>query len=129
MAIKGVTSHGVAYQGSEPDVTVKSVHYSSSVELQEKAVADNGKGGMRIIPKKQEEAQDKEAIKKAVEKINKKMADTECQYGIHEATNRVTIKIIDKESREVIREFPPEKTLEMITKAWELAGILVDEKR
>ena len=28
----------------------------------------------------------------------------------------------------MIREFPPEETLDMIAKAWELAGILVDEK-
>ena len=48
---------------------------------------------------------------------------------IHEKTNRITIKIVDKKTKEVIREFPPEETLDMIAKAWELAGILVDEKR
>ena len=57
------------------------------------------------------------------------MSNSEVQFGIHEATNRVTIKIIDKETKEVIKELPPEKTLDMIAKAWELAGILVDEKR
>ena len=39
------------------------------------------------------------------------------------------MKIVDKDTKKVIRELPPEKTLDMIAKAWELAGILVDEKR
>ena len=70
-----------------------------------------------------------EQIKKAVEQMNKKMMNSEVLFGIHEKTNRVTIKIVDKESKEVIKELPPEKTLDMIAKAWELAGLLVDEKR
>ncbi len=35
---------------------------------------------------------------------------------------------MDKETKEVIKEFPPEKTLDMIARIWEMAGILVDEK-
>ena len=70
-----------------------------------------------------------EQIKKAVENINKNMSNSEAVFGIHEGTNRVTIKIVDKDTREVIKELPPEKTLDMIAKAWELAGILVDERR
>ena len=68
-------------------------------------------------------------IKKAVEALNKKMAHSEAVFGIHDATNRVTIKIVDKDTKEVIRELPPEKTLDMIAKVWELAGMLVDERR
>lgn len=70
-----------------------------------------------------------EQIKKAVENLNKNLSNSEAIFGIHDATNRVTIKIVDKETKEVIKEIPPEKTLDMIAKAWELAGILVDEKR
>lgn len=70
-----------------------------------------------------------EQIRKAVEKLNKSMPNSEAVFGIHEKTNRVTIKIVDKGTKEVIRELPPEKTLDMIAKVWELAGILVDEKR
>ncbi|MBE5964194.1 MAG: flagellar protein FlaG [Lachnospiraceae bacterium] len=68
-------------------------------------------------------------IKQAVSDINRKMSSTVAEFGYHEGTNRVTIKIKDKETNEVIKELPPEKTLEMIEKAWELAGLLVDEKR
>lgn len=71
-----------------------------------------------------------EQIKKAVEQLNKKMSDrSEAVFGIHEGTNRVTIKIVDKTTKETIKELPPEKTLDMIAKVWEMAGILVDEKR
>lgn len=73
--------------------------------------------------------QTNEQIRKTVEELNKKMMNSEAVFGIHDETNRVTIKIVDKETKEVIRELPPEKTLDMIAKAWELAGILVDERR
>ena len=70
-----------------------------------------------------------ETIRRAVENINKNLKDSEAIFGMHEKTNRVTIKIVNKETKEVIKELPPEKTLDMIAKAWELAGLLVDEKR
>lgn len=70
-----------------------------------------------------------EQIRKAVEQLNRNMQNTEAVFGIHEDTNRVTIKILDKSTKEVIKELPPEKTLDMIAKVWELAGLLVDERR
>ncbi len=70
-----------------------------------------------------------EQIRKAVEQMSKNMAHSEAVFGIHEGTNRVTIKIVDKDTKEVIKELPPEKTLDMIAKVWEMAGILVDERR
>ena len=70
-----------------------------------------------------------QGTEKAVEQLNKNMSHSEAVFGIHEATNRVTIKIVDKDTHKVIKELPPEKTLDMIAKVWELAGILVDEKR
>lgn len=70
----------------------------------------------------------KETVQQAISDINKKLNNTECVFGVHEKTNRITIQIIDKESKKVIKEVPPEKTLDMIAKVWELAGILVDEK-
>ncbi len=76
-----------------------------------------------------QEQANNEQIRKAVEKLNKNMAHSEAVFGIHEDTHRVTIKIVDRNTKEVIRELPPEKTLDMIAKVWELAGIMVDEKR
>ncbi len=70
-------------------------------------------------------------IKNAISKANNKMKThrTRCEFSYHEATNRVSIKVYDKETEEIIREIPPEEALEMIEKMWELAGLLVDEKR
>ncbi len=70
-----------------------------------------------------------EALKRAVEEINKNVVNSEAVFGVHDSTNRVTIKIVDKKTKEVLKEYPPEKTLDMIAKVWELAGLLVDEKR
>lgn len=77
----------------------------------------------------QDDEKNFENIKKAVDNLNKNMKNTSAIYGIHEGTNRVTIKIVDKQTKEVIKELPPEKTLDMISKVWEMAGMLVDEKR
>ena len=70
-------------------------------------------------------------LKKAIAEMNEKInnMNQEAVFGIHEKTNRVMIKILDKETKEIIKEFPPEKTLDMIASIWEMAGILVDEKR
>lgn len=73
----------------------------------------------------------KEKVESAIRDINAKIrpTHTECQFSYHEATKRISIKVLDQDSGEVIREIPPEKTLDMIAKTLELAGILVDEKR
>lgn len=88
----------------------------------EKGQSENGEQG-------KEQQGNLEQIRKAVEKLNKNLSDSEAVFGIHEDTNRVTIKIVDKSTKEVIKELPPEKTLDMIAKVWELAGILIDERR
>ncbi|MCM1258751.1 MAG: flagellar protein FlaG [Roseburia sp.] len=69
-----------------------------------------------------------EAMRKAVEQINKNVKNSEAIFGIHDGTNRVTIKIVDRDTKKVLKEFPPEKTLDMIAKVWEMAGLMVDEK-
>ncbi len=70
-------------------------------------------------------------IKNAVDHANQTMrhSKTKCEFSYHEETKRVSIKVIDAETEEVIREIPPEETLEMLSKMWELAGLMVDEKR
>ena len=71
-----------------------------------------------------------EQLKKAIEQFNSSSGNnSEAVYGIHDGTNRVTIKIVDKDTKKVIKELPPEKTLDMIARVWEMAGILIDEKR
>lgn len=70
-------------------------------------------------------------LKNAISMANNKMkiSRTRCEFSYHEETKRVSIKVLDSETQEVIREIPPEQTLDMIQRMWDLAGILVDEKR
>jgi len=70
-------------------------------------------------------------IKDAVDKVNQKIvpSKTRCEFAYHEDTNRISIKVIDQATEETIREIPAEETLDMLSKIWELAGLMVDEKR
>lgn len=113
--------------GIEPskkvDQTTKVVENTQS-KGQENTTADNAQ------QEEQEHITPAEQVRRVVENLNKfKLANSEAVFGIHDGTHRVTIKIVDKKTTEVIKELPPEKTLDMIAKVWEIAGILVDEKR
>ena len=85
------------------------------------------------VQKKEEVTPDK--VKEAVDDINKKIKQanplhhTSCSFKYHDDTNRISITVKNTDTDEIIREIPPEKALDMIAKAWELAGLMVDEKR
>lgn len=67
----------------------------------------------------------------AIEKTNKVIEGTTCsfKYSVHDVTKKIMVKVIDRETQEVIKEFPPEKILDMVAKMWEVAGIMIDERR
>lgn len=99
------------------------------MEISNQVVAKSAESNTNQNDNQQDDEKNLENIKKAVDNLNKNMKNTSAIYGIHEGTNRVTIKIVDKQTKEVIKELPPEKTLDMISRVWEMAGMLVDEKR
>lgn len=76
-----------------------------------------------------------EKVKAAVEDLNKQVRQvstikhTQLSFKYHDDTNRISITVKDSDTDEVIREIPPEKALDMLAKAWELAGLMVDERR
>ncbi len=115
---------------ADMDVTVATVErpVDNTTLVVGNAGEADGQGGQGAGGREQQPQQSQESVKKMVDQLNKKMSNSEAIFGIHEDTNRVTIKIVDKETKEVIKEYPPEKTLDMIAKVWEMAGILVDEK-
>lgn len=116
-------------QVEKPEVSVDSTVQTAERVDKTTSVVENAQSKGQNNSSAEQEQPSNEQIKKAVEKLNKNMVNSEAVFGIHEGTNRVTIKIVDRDTKEVIKELPPEKTLDMIAKAWELAGILVDEKR
>ncbi|MBO5032920.1 MAG: flagellar protein FlaG [Lachnospiraceae bacterium] len=102
---------------------------TQSVQPDKKDVAAvYGKQKSDIKLPDEKKSADNEQIRKTIENIKAQLPNSEVKFGIHEKTDRVTIKLVDKKTKEVIKEFPPEKTLDMIAKCMELAGMLVDEK-
>lgn len=74
---------------------------------------------------------DEHEVIEAIEKANKhiKTFDRKLEFSIHEGTKQIMVKVINTENDTVIREIPSEKILDMVAHIWEVAGILVDEKR
>ena len=129
---KSVTYNDMAKQNAQREV--KAVQPKETVAKPKKQteaaapVAAEVKGNNQEQPK-EEIVSNK--MKDAIDKVNAKIvpSKTRCEFSYHEDTKRVSIKVIDQNTEEVIREIPPEETLDMLSKMWELAGILIDERR
>lgn len=144
MAIEAMKGAGMSYAGSSSASDVKAESQAKvetasnaatsddlmkkTIQIDTKETDKNGKDGNRDDSQAQQTISENSQIRKAVDEINKKAHNSEAVFGIHEATNRVTIKIVDKDTKKVLKEYPPEKTLDMIAKVWEMAGLLVDQK-
>ena len=105
---------------------------SADAAVISKANQQNTGSGSSEDDKEQEQEKQlsEKQLKQRISDLNRRLNNnTIAEFGYHDETNRVTIKIVDKDTKETIREIPPEKTLDLIAKAWELAGILVDERR
>ena len=142
MGIEAIKGAGMSYQASvsAPEVKAEAAHKVEVAEapqvseniakdtmaMNTKEASGEGSGGN---PQPGSPEAKQAQIKRAVEEINKKANNSEAVFGVHEGTNRVTIKIVDKQTKEVIKEFPPDKTLDMIARVWEMAGLMVDERR
>ena len=142
MGIEAIKGAGMSYQASvsAPEVKAEAAHrveVAEAPQVSESIAKDtmamntkdvSGEGAGSNEQSGSAEAQSAQ-IKRAIEEINKKANNSEAVWGVHEDTNRVTIKIVDKQTKKVIKEFPPDKTLDMISRVWEMAGLMVDEKR
>lgn len=146
MAIEAVSGAVMTYQGSSSDtVVVRNFNLRADTEQNVDASEKIARETMNFDTKQADAdsedsgntsqayeggGKNNKQLQEAVEKFKKSMNEkTEAVFGIHEGTNRVTIKIVDKDTKDVLKEYPPEKTLDMIQKVWEMAGIMVDEKK
>ena len=143
MAIEAMKGAGMSYAGSSSASDVKAESQAKvetasnaaasddlmkkTIQIDTKETDKNGKDGNRDDSQAKQTISENSQIRKAVDEI-KKAHNSEAVFGIHDATNRVTIKIVDKDTKKVLKEYPPEKTLDMIAKVWEMAGLLVDKK-
>lgn len=144
MAIEAMKGAGMSYAGSSSASDVKAESQAKvetasntaasddlmkkTIQIDTKETDKSGKDGNRDDSQAKQTISENSRIRKAVDEINKKAHNSEAVFGIHDATNRVTIKIVDKDTKKVLKEYPPEKTLDMIAKVWEMAGLLVDKK-
>ena len=126
-------SNSFAAQGSTASIQTSPVSNVNSVEaVEEPVIEESDVRGNRVQEALTDDGDgtaSEKQLKEAVSKINKSLGNTEAVFGFHDKTHRVTIKLLDKETHKVVKEIPAEKTLDLIAKAWEMAGILVDEKR
>ncbi len=141
MAIEAASKTVMAYQGrtpapEAPQVNIEIAEKSNTAAMAEteKSASDTGEAVLNenaSTNRTVEEAVSQpgaESLRKAAEEIKKNAKNSEVVFGVHDATNRVTIKIVDRDTQKVLKEYPPEKTLDMIAKVWEMAGLMVDEK-
>ena len=144
MAIEAMKGAGMSYAGSSSASDVKAESQAkvetasnaaasddlmkNTIQIDSKETDKNGNDGNRDDSQAKQTISENSQIRKAVDEINKKAHNSEAVFGIHDATTRVTIKIVDKDTKKVLKEYPPEKTLDMIAKVWEMAGLIVDKK-
>ena len=76
------------------------------------------------------DSEDEVAVQSEAAGVNAS-SDDNANISVNEASEAENdeVAFTDGDTDEVIREIPSEKALKMLEKAWEIAGILVDEKR
>jgi flagellar protein FlaG len=134
--MSGAAYHDAAKVSGKTNVDVNTVpDLAANINVTEVAAAakisgGNPAGNEQNNGQKESSASEKQ-IKDAIFKANNKLkiSRTRCEFSYDEETKRVSIKVFDEDTKEIIKEIPPEETLRMIEKMWELAGILVDERR
>lgn len=145
MAIEGIgaTNNSVSYtdmmkQNVSREVKVSQPQPQPKTKEAEEYVKKSGSSSTANVPTEDKgmaaETEKENAtskMKDAIDKVNKKIEPTKtrCEFSYHEETKRISIKVIDQKTEETIREIPPEETLDMLSKIWELAGLMVDERR
>lgn len=140
MAIQAIPESKAAYQGSVPgteSISISPERTQVTVQAEplsnESRVNAGPEAGKDTDNRNDEGSASRifgtETLKRVADEINRNAKNSEAVFGVHDGTNRITIKIIDRDTKEVLKEYPPEKTLDMIAKVWEMAGLMVDEKR
>lgn len=129
VANNGMTYKDVTMQTVKPQTQVKeTTEIAKRVSPNVPAATAEVNG---VVTEGKEEEVASRKMKDAIDKVNEKIVPTKtrCEFSYHEDTKRISIKVIDQNTEETIREIPPEETLDMLSKIWELAGLLVDERR
>lgn len=122
-SLSASTSSSVSQQGDT----------SSASEMQRGDLKSSVNSGLSLIQLEKQGATlsiGEEHLIRTIENAVKSLQgpQTTLDISIHEKTHEIMVKVLNKDTGELIREIPPEKTLDLVAKMMELAGILVDEK-
>mgnify|MGYP005846621395 CR=1 FL=1 len=71
-----------------------------------------------------------EKLSKAVEVANNAFKEVNIgfRYSVDKKTNREVVTVINIETGEAIRQFPPEEIMNMLSRMYDMLGILIDKK-
>lgn len=119
------TEKPAASESQGSSVSVQSNYSVTPVEIKR---PDNNSSSNAEVENSKEPTE--KQVRTKIEYANNELkhAKTGLNFKYHEATKRVSITVYDKDTKEVIREIPPEKSLDMLEKMWELAGMVVDDR-
>lgn len=126
MKIDSIASGNLGIQSSNQGERLALQKSASESDIAVRKMADEVRTDMAS-----EDVINGEMLDNAVEQANKSLRayNKYIERSVHEKTHTIIYVLRDTETKEVIREFPPRKIQDMIAKMWELAGLLVDERR
>lgn len=137
MSVKGIVSQVATYQGvdkatnSSNEVISSQGMVSGGINNGQKAATVELGGRSSETEQQKDQRLEATRIKSAISDVNNRLKPTKtrCEFSYHEEVNRVSIKIRDMETNEIVREIPPEESIKVLEKIYEIAGLIVDEKR
>lgn len=100
------------------------IDIQSAVLLRNERELQNAERQGRVVSLGEEELI--RSIDKAIQALQG--PETTVEISVHDKTNAIMIKVLDKNTGDIIREIPPEKTLEIVAKMMEFAGLIIDER-
>ncbi|KHF35041.1 flagellar protein FlaG [Paenibacillus sp. P1XP2] len=123
----------VSLSGRTPSMNNASQTYSPAkkAELQQQAVFVTSEKQMNTLERQGADVSIGEAqLIKAIDRAMKALEgpSTTFEVSVHKQTHSIMVKVLNKDTGELIREIPPEKTLDLVAKMMEFAGILIDER-
>lgn len=123
----------VSLSGRTPSMNNASQTYSPAkkAELQQQAVFVTNEKQMNSLERQGTNVSIGEAqLIKAIDRAMKALEgpSTTFEVSVHKQTHSIMVKVLNKDTGELIREIPPEKTLDLVAKMMEFAGILIDER-
>jgi flagellar protein FlaG len=127
-AVNWVQDSPISAKDSQP---VKEDTFAENKVVSQAASVENMQMPQATEQEKKDRTISDKAVQDAISRVNKAISGSNRQFeiSIHQKTKQIMVKVIDTDTKEVIREIPPEKLLDMVAQMWEMAGILVDERR